>query len=196
MKVRAVTFSPQRHWFVGEIAHVRDGSFFPAYAMIDAIDEAGADAAKLKVHIAAVASTREEPWNVSFARQHAIRCNDLRRREFGREPWQGLRDHAEKRDLNFVADRRIGSRDIARLDAEHDFAYFGGHPRRIPFSYGTHWEARRIPEELFGLRRRAEEARDRLPAASRKGPRMPTPDIHGVLRFLPFLDWGDEGLRP
>lgn len=96
-------FSPDRCWIIGEIAQAHDGSLGLAYAMVDAIAAAGADAVKFQTHIASAESTAAEPWRVAFARQDATRFDYWRRMEFTEDQWRGLRSHAKDKGLAFVS---------------------------------------------------------------------------------------------
>jgi N,N'-diacetyllegionaminate synthase len=88
---------------VGEVAQAHDGSLGMAHAFIDAISSAGADGIKFQTHIAAAESTPNEPWRVRFSRQDATRFDYWKRMQFTEEQWQGLRQHAEERNLTFLS---------------------------------------------------------------------------------------------
>lgn len=88
---------------IGEVGQAHDGSLGLAHAYIDAIARAGADAVKFQTHIAQAESTPGEPWRVKFSRQDATRYDYWRRMEFTEEQWQGLRIHAEERQLKFIS---------------------------------------------------------------------------------------------
>ncbi|MGH9902204.1 MAG: N-acetylneuraminate synthase family protein [Pyrinomonadaceae bacterium] len=88
---------------IGEVAQAHDGSLGMAHAFIDAIASAGADAVKFQTHIASAESTPSEPWRVKFGTQDATRYDYWRRMEFTEEQWQGLRRHAEMRNLLFLS---------------------------------------------------------------------------------------------
>ncbi len=88
---------------IGEVAQAHDGSLGMAHAYIDAIARAGADAVKFQTHIAAAESTKHEPWRVNFSYQDATRYDYWRRMEFTPEQWQGLKTHAEERNLVFLS---------------------------------------------------------------------------------------------
>lgn len=95
--------NPSRCLIVAEVAQSHDGSLGMAYAFIDAIAKAGADAVKFQTHIAAAESTRQEPWRVKFSRQDASRYDYWKRMEFTPEQWQGLADHAKEKGLTFLS---------------------------------------------------------------------------------------------
>lgn len=92
-----------RCFIIGEIAQAHDGSLGMAYAYIDAIARAGADAVKFQTHIAEAESSPQEPWRVKFSRQDATRFDYWKRMEFTREQWGGLKEHAEKKGLIFLS---------------------------------------------------------------------------------------------
>lgn len=88
---------------VGEIAQAHDGSLGMAHAFIDALANAGADAIKFQTHIAAAESTPSEPWRVKFSAQDATRYDYWKRMEFTEDQWQGLKHHADDRNLLFLS---------------------------------------------------------------------------------------------
>ncbi|MCA9473189.1 MAG: N-acetylneuraminate synthase family protein [Nitrospirales bacterium] len=88
---------------IAEVGQSHDGSLGLAHAFIDAIADAGADAVKFQTHIAAAESTKAEPWRKSFSQQDATRYEYWRRMEFTLEQWQGLREHAKRRQIGFMS---------------------------------------------------------------------------------------------
>jgi N,N'-diacetyllegionaminate synthase len=88
---------------IGEVAQSHDGSLGQAHAFIDAIANAGADAVKFQTHIASAESTPGEPWRVRFSRQDSTRYDYWRRMEFTPPQWEGLRRHADERQLLFLS---------------------------------------------------------------------------------------------
>lgn len=88
---------------IGEVAQAHDGSLGMAYAFIDAIADAGADAVKFQTHIADAESSPLEPWRVKFSLQDKTRYDYWRRMEFTEEQWTGLRRHAQERGLLFLS---------------------------------------------------------------------------------------------
>jgi N-acetylneuraminate synthase len=88
---------------IGEVAQAHDGSLALAHAFIDAIAAAGADAVKFQTHIASAESTPAEPWRSRFATQDRTRYDYWRRMEFAEEHWQGLREHAQRAQLQFLS---------------------------------------------------------------------------------------------
>jgi N,N'-diacetyllegionaminate synthase len=88
---------------VAEVAQAHDGSLGMAHAYIDAVANAGADAVKFQTHIATAESTPGEPWRVKFSPQDATRYDYWKRMEFTAEQWQGLKTHADARELKFLS---------------------------------------------------------------------------------------------
>jgi N,N'-diacetyllegionaminate synthase len=110
MRIPEMTKSPdpngrrvERCLVIGEVAQAHDGSLAQAHAFIDAIAAAGADAVKFQTHIAAAESTPAEPWRSRFTDQDATRYDYWRRMEFAEHHWRGLRDHAARRQLQFLS---------------------------------------------------------------------------------------------
>ena len=88
---------------IGEVGQAHDGSLGTAHAFIDAIADAGADAVKFQTHIAAAESRRDEPWRVRFSYEDDTRYEYWLRMEFSRGSWEGLRRHADERNLAFLS---------------------------------------------------------------------------------------------
>lgn len=88
---------------IGEVAQAHEGSLGMAHAFIDAIADAGADAVKFQLHIAAAESTPSEPFRVPFSTQDATRYDYWKRMEFAEEQWHGLAQHARDRSLIFLS---------------------------------------------------------------------------------------------
>jgi N,N'-diacetyllegionaminate synthase len=88
---------------IGEVALTHDGSLGLAHAFVDAIADAGADAAKFQTHIAAAESTPSEPFRVKFSRQDKTRYDYWKRMEFTEEGWRGLAEHARERGMLFLS---------------------------------------------------------------------------------------------
>jgi N-acetylneuraminate synthase len=93
----------RRCLIVGEVAQAHDGSLALAHAFIDAIADAGADAVKFQTHIAAAESTPAEPWRSRFTEQDTTRYDYWRRMEFPERHWVALREHATRRELQFLS---------------------------------------------------------------------------------------------
>ena len=88
---------------VAEVAQAHDGSLGTAHAYIEAVADAGAGAVKFQTHIASAESTPNEPWRIRFSPQDDSRYDYWRRMEFSEEQWEGLRRHAQERDLKFIS---------------------------------------------------------------------------------------------
>jgi N,N'-diacetyllegionaminate synthase len=88
---------------IGEVGIAHDGSLGAAYAFVDAIAGAGADAVKFQTHIAAAESTPSEPFRIKFSRQDGTRYEFWKRLEFAEEQWRGLAEHARGRGLLFLS---------------------------------------------------------------------------------------------
>ena len=88
---------------IAEVGLTHDGSVGLAHAFIDAIAETGADGVKFQTHIAAAESTPSEPFRVTFSHQDRTRYDYWQRMEFSPEQWQGLREHAEEKNLVFLS---------------------------------------------------------------------------------------------
>lgn len=92
-----------RCFIIGEVGCAHDGSLALAHAFIDAIADAGADCAKFQCHLAYAESTRDEPWRVEPAYpQDSCRFDYWKRMEFTEGQWAGLREHTERRGLEFL----------------------------------------------------------------------------------------------
>src|SRR5881296_1495845 len=96
-------FPPNRCLIIAEVAQNHDGSLGTAHAYIDAIAKAGADAVKFQTHIAAAESTPSEPWRVKLRSQDATRYDYWKRMEFTEPQWCGLKEHADRRELQFLS---------------------------------------------------------------------------------------------
>ena len=92
-----------RPFLIAEVAQAHDGSLGFAHAFIDIAAEAGVDAIKFQTHIAEAESTRDEPFRVPFSYEDASRFDYWQRMEFTLPQWQGLADHARKRNLVFLS---------------------------------------------------------------------------------------------
>lgn len=88
---------------IGEVAQAHEGSLALAHAFIDAIAAAGADAVKFQTHIASAESTSAEPWRAKFPTQDRTRFDYWRRMEFEEDHWHGLREHAQRKQLQFLS---------------------------------------------------------------------------------------------
>ena len=64
---------------------------------------AGADAVKFQTHIADAESSDQEPWRIKFSPQDKTRYAYWKRTAFSEDQWQGLRRHAEEKELVFIS---------------------------------------------------------------------------------------------
>lgn len=103
MKSLQSIFNKKQCLVIAEIAQAHDGSLGMAHAFIDAVAAAGADAIKFQTHIAEEESTLNEPWRIKFSLQDQTRYDYWKRMEFTKEQWQGLKEHAEERNLIFFS---------------------------------------------------------------------------------------------
>ena len=94
---------PGKCLVIGEVAQTHDGSLGAAHSFIDAIADAGADAVKFQTHIAAEESTSGEPWRVKFSPKDETRFEYWKRMEFTKDEWQGLKAHADGRNILFLS---------------------------------------------------------------------------------------------
>jgi N,N'-diacetyllegionaminate synthase len=94
---------PGRCFIIAEVAQAHDGSLGMAHAFIDAIAKAGADAVKFQTHFADAESSSLEQFRVRFSKQDATRYDYWKRMEFTEDQWEGLAQHAQKRDLVFLS---------------------------------------------------------------------------------------------
>jgi N-acetylneuraminate synthase len=88
---------------IAEVAQAHDGSLGTAHAYIDAVAKAGADVVKFQTHIASAESTPAEPWRVRFGPREESRYEYWKRMEFTEAEWLGLRKHALKAGVDFLA---------------------------------------------------------------------------------------------
>lgn len=88
---------------IGEVGLVHDGSLGAAHAYVDAIADAGADAAKFQTHIAEAESTDHEPWRTPFSYQDERRYDYWKRTSFTSSQWTELAAHCRERGLLFLS---------------------------------------------------------------------------------------------
>lgn len=96
-------FSTKRCLVVAEVAQAHDGSLGTAYAYVDAVAAAGADAVKFQTHFADHESSPDEPFRVKFSHQDATRYDYWKRLEFTPEQWRGLAAHCRRRGIMFLS---------------------------------------------------------------------------------------------
>ena len=103
MSAGSFRIEPGRCLVIGEVAMAHDGSLGLAYAYVDAIAAAGADAVKFQTHIAAAESTPAEPFRVRFSRQDTTRYDYWVRTAFSPDQWRGLAEHCASRGITFMS---------------------------------------------------------------------------------------------
>lgn len=97
-------FGGGRAFIVGEVGLGHDGSLGMAHAYIEGIAKAGGNGVKFPCHIAEAESTYREGFRVRQEwGQDLTRHDYWRRTEFDRYEWKGLRFHANKAGLRFIA---------------------------------------------------------------------------------------------
>jgi N-acetylneuraminate synthase len=102
-------------YIIAEIGQAHDGSLGLAHAYIEAVAAAGADAVKFQTHFASEESTKDEPWRIKFSYQDDSRYEYWQRMEFTEEQWKGLKEHAEKLEIDFIS-TPFSSKAIKLLD--------------------------------------------------------------------------------
>ncbi|OOY85821.1 N-acetylneuraminate synthase [Solemya velum gill symbiont] len=98
-----VFISEQSPFIIGEIAQNHDGSLGMCHAYIDALADEGVHAIKFQTHIASEESTLDEPFRIKFSHQDDTRYEYWRRMEFTESRWQGLKQHADERGIEFMS---------------------------------------------------------------------------------------------
>lgn len=88
---------------IAEIGQAHEGSLGLALSYIDALSEAGVDAVKFQVHIAAAESSIHEPFRIKFSQQDRTRFDYWNRMEFNLEQWRILKERCDKRGVEFLA---------------------------------------------------------------------------------------------
>lgn len=88
---------------IAEIGQAHEGSLGLALSYIDALSEAGVDAVKFQVHIAAAESSIHEPFRIKFSQQDRTRFDYWHRMEFNLEQWRILKERCDKRGVEFLA---------------------------------------------------------------------------------------------
>ncbi|EPR74694.1 N-acetylneuraminate synthase [Winogradskyella psychrotolerans RS-3] len=90
-------------FIIAEIAQAHDGSLGMAHAYIDAVAKTGCQAIKFQTHIAEAESSIYEPFRVKFSRQDTTRLDYWKRMEFTLEQWQGLKQHCDEVEIEFMS---------------------------------------------------------------------------------------------
>ena len=99
-----MTFSnrSQRVYVIGEVGQAHDGSLGIAHSYIDALADAGVSAVKFQMHIADAESSSFEMFRVPFSYEDKTRYDYWKRMEFTAEQWTGLKEHCDKRNVDFL----------------------------------------------------------------------------------------------
>lgn len=90
-------------YVIGEVGQAHEGSLSLAHSYIDALAQAGANAAKFQVHIAEAESSIYEDFRVKMPYLSGSRFDYWKAMEFSRDEWVGLKMHCEKVGLDFLA---------------------------------------------------------------------------------------------
>jgi N-acetylneuraminate synthase len=90
-------------YIIAEIAQAHEGSLGIAHSYIDALAQTGVDAVKFQTHIAEAESSQYEPFRVKFSYEDESRYDYWKRMEFTKEQWQGLKQHCEEKNLEFIS---------------------------------------------------------------------------------------------
>lgn len=93
----------RRIYLTAEVGQAHDGSLGILHSYIDAIAETGADAVKFQMHIADAESSDKEPFRVRFGYEDKTRMDYWRRVGFTRQQWVSIKQHCEKKKLEFIA---------------------------------------------------------------------------------------------
>ena len=89
-------------FLIAEVAQAHDGSLGIAHSFVDAASDAGADAIKFQMHIAAAESTPAEKFRIPFSYEDDTRYDYWKRMEFSVPQWRELSEHAIDRGLEFL----------------------------------------------------------------------------------------------
>jgi len=88
---------------IAEVGLAHEGSLGCAFAYVDAVADAGADAVKFQTHLAEFESTAQESFRVPVFPQDRLRRDYWERTAFSEEEWTKLRKHADSRGLVFMS---------------------------------------------------------------------------------------------
>ncbi len=89
-------------YLIAEIGQAHDGSLGLAHSYINALSETGVNAVKFQMHIAEAESSIHEPFRVKFSYEDATRQDYWKRMGFTCDQWQGLKDHCDQLNLDFI----------------------------------------------------------------------------------------------
>lgn len=87
---------------MAELGQAHDGSLGTAYALVNAIANAGCDAVKFQIHFAEDESTINDKFRTKFSVQDKTRFDYWKRIEFTESQWISLADHAKNKGLIVV----------------------------------------------------------------------------------------------
>lgn len=90
-------------YIIAEIAQAHEGSLGIAHSYIDALALIGVDAVKFQTHIASAESSEFEQFRVKFSYEDRTRFDYWKRMEFTIEQWLGLKEHCEKKGMEFIS---------------------------------------------------------------------------------------------
>jgi len=88
---------------VAEVAQAHDGSIGILHSFIDACAQAGVDAVKFQVHIAAAESSPQEPFRIRFSRVDSTRFDYWQRMTLPEEQWTAIKTHCDEAGVEFLA---------------------------------------------------------------------------------------------
>jgi N-acetylneuraminate synthase len=90
-------------FIIAEIAQAHDGSLGIAHSYIDALSKTGINAIKFQTHIADAESSVHEKFRIQFSYKNESRFEYWKRMEFSKEEWQGLKNHCESVNVEFIS---------------------------------------------------------------------------------------------
>ena len=90
-------------FIIAEIAQAHDGSLGIAHSYIDALSKTGINAIKFQTHIADAESSHYEKFRIPFSYKNESRFDYWKRMEFSKEEWQGLKNHCESLNIEFIS---------------------------------------------------------------------------------------------
>ena len=92
-----------RVFIIAEIGQAHEGSLGMAHSFIDALKDTGVDAVKFQTHIAEAESSEYESFRVNFSYEDKSRFDYWKRMEFTPEQWEGLKQHCDDVNLEFMS---------------------------------------------------------------------------------------------
>ena len=88
---------------IAEIGQAHEGSLGIAHSYIDLLADSGVNVVKFQTHIAEAESSEFENFRVNFSYEDATRQDYWKRMEFSLEQWKGLKEHCERKGLEFMS---------------------------------------------------------------------------------------------